>query len=82
MNLELPFTEGFNYYEEEDEWRFDTFDGYLTLWKKPTNQSIWVLSKVDLEDNIQHIFSGYEYQISNSIKSLIRDIKLEELLYN
>lgn len=82
MNLELPFTEGFYYYEEEDEWRFDTFNGYLTLWKKPTNQSIWVLSKVDLEDNIQHIFSGYEYQISNSIKSLIRDIKLEELLYN
>lgn len=82
MNLELPFTEGFYYYEEEDEWRFNTFNGYLTLWKKPTNQSIWVLSKVDLEDNIQHIFSGYEYQISNSIKSLIRDIKLEELLYN
>ena len=82
MNLELPFTEGFYYYEEEDEWRFNTFNGYLTLWKKPTNQSILVLSKVDLEDNIQHIFSGYEYQISNSIKSLIRDIKLEELLYN
>jgi hypothetical protein len=80
MNLELPFTEGFYYYEEEDECIFDTFDGYLTLCKKPTDKSIWVLSRVDLEDNIQHIFSRYE--ISNSIKSLIRDIKIQELLYN
>jgi hypothetical protein len=33
MNLELPFIEGFYYYESEDEWRLDLSDGYLTLWK-------------------------------------------------
>jgi hypothetical protein len=80
MNLELPFIEGFYYLESEDEWRLDLSDGYLTLWKKPTNNSIWVLSKVDIEDNIYQISSGYDYQIVNSIKAVIRDIKIEELL--
>jgi hypothetical protein len=71
---------GFEYFEDEDEWRFHTYDGYLVIWEKPNNKSMWVLSEVDSDDYIYELINGYEYEIINQIKSIKRDTLIGELL--
>lgn len=76
----FPNNIGFIYNSKDDEWRLSTFEGYYVLWERPNNKSTWVLSYVDKDDYIYEISRGYDKEVSDSIKSVIRDKKLEEIL--
>lgn len=80
MNLEFPYTIGFTYFEEEDEWRMPTYEGNLILWEKPNKLGYWILSYHDEDDYLHEISSGYPFQINEGIKAFNRDIKIRELI--
>jgi hypothetical protein len=80
LSLEFPYTIGFTYFEEEDEWRTPTYDGKLILWEKPDKRDFWVLSYHDKDDYLHTITSGYPDEINSGIKAFYRDKKISELI--
>lgn len=83
MNLKFPYTIGFIYFEEYDEWRIQTLEGSLVLWENPNNKDTsrpWVLSYQDSEDYLHQITTGYSDDIIDGIKKINRDLKISEII--
>ncbi len=77
LDKSFPINHGFEYYEEDDEFRLYLDSNYLLLWEM---NGKWEVSFVDNEDNQKFLCKGDEGRILEAIIQIIRDRKIDYLI--
>lgn len=77
LDTPFPINYGFEYYEEDDEFRLYLDSNYLLLWEM---NGKWEVSFVDNEDNQNFLCKGDEGRILEAIIQIIRDRKIDYLI--